>query len=136
MVNVSEESIRRRLPLDKLTMASPCSAEWNDMVGDDRVRRCGGCQKDVYNLVGLSPADAERVIAGRELEICVRVYRRADGTLLTTDCPVGVARKLRLRKLGILSAVGAILLTAVVAKACVGLREVRGVGVGSMGELK
>src|SRR4051812_47184360 len=42
---------RRSLPLlDRITIASPCTASWDDMAGDDRVRFCASCQKDVYNL--------------------------------------------------------------------------------------
>ena len=39
----------------------------------------------------------------REGRICIRLYRRADGTVITADCPVGVKRR-RLRGL-VISAV-------------------------------
>src|SRR4051812_43681240 len=38
------------LRLDSLTVASPCSANWAEMTGDDRSRFCGKCEKNVYNL--------------------------------------------------------------------------------------
>ncbi len=35
----------------------------------------------------------------REGELCVRFYRRADGTMLTADCPRGLAAvRLRMRR--------------------------------------
>lgn len=32
----------------RLKVASPCSADWNSMKGDDAVRHCGSCKKSVY----------------------------------------------------------------------------------------
>jgi hypothetical protein len=93
-----ERNEGRRLPLlERVTIASPCSASWEDMVGDERVRFCGSCSKNVYNLSAMPSAEAEALLAELETSICVRLYRRADGTVLTTDCSVGV-RKKRLRR--------------------------------------
>jgi len=73
-------------------VASPCSADWDEMVGDGPVRFCGKCEKNVYNLSEMSRADGEALIAAQETTLCVRLYRRADGTVMTADCPVGVER--------------------------------------------
>lgn len=88
----------RRLPLlDRVRIAAPCSASWEAMTGDDRVRFCAGCEKNVYNLSAMARDEAERLLAEREGSICVRLYKRADGTVMTSDCPVGVKRKRRRR---------------------------------------
>ncbi len=79
-------------PLDNLKVASPCSANWDEMYGDDRKRFCADCKLNVYNLSGMSRADAERLIMGSEGRLCVRFFRRADGSVITGDCPVGWAR--------------------------------------------
>ncbi len=94
---IAEGSSKRALPmLDRLTVASPCSASWADMLGDERVRFCVSCEKNVYNLSEMTRADAEALLASRaEGELCVRFYQRADGTVMTTDCPVGVTKKRR-----------------------------------------
>ena len=90
---------RRPLPLlDDVKVASPCSASWDDMVGDDRVRFCGKCAKNVYDLSSMTREDAEALLARKDgdpggAKLCIRFYRRADGTIMTTDCPVGVRRK-------------------------------------------
>jgi hypothetical protein len=76
--------------LEELQIASPCPAEWNDMVGDERVRFCGLCDKNVYNLSGLTRREATALVTDREGSVCIRMFRRADGTVLTSDCPVGV----------------------------------------------
>jgi len=102
----------RRLPLlDSIRIASPCNAAWDEMIGDDRVRFCGSCQKNVYDLSALAADDAERLLAEHEGAICVRLYRRADGTVLTADCPVGV-RKKRVRR-AVVAVAGAGALAAV-----------------------
>ena len=76
--------------LEELQIASPCPAEWSDMQGDDRVRFCGLCEKNVYNLSGMTRREATALVTDREGSVCLRMFRRADGTVLTADCPVGV----------------------------------------------
>jgi hypothetical protein len=79
-------------PLDNLTIAAPCPANWDQMCGNDRVRFCSHCNLNVYNLSGMSRAGAERLLSNVEGRLCARFYRRADGTILTKNCPVGVSR--------------------------------------------
>jgi hypothetical protein len=78
------------IPLENVRVASPCRADWSRMEGDDRVRFCRSCAKNVYNLSALSKAEAEKLIAEKEGKLCVRFYQRADGTVLTDNCPVGL----------------------------------------------
>jgi hypothetical protein len=87
-----------RLPvLEDLRIATPCNADWDEMAGDARVRFCGKCEKNVYNLSEMPRTEAESLVREREGRLCVRFYQRQDGTVLTTDCPMGV-RKKRLRQ--------------------------------------
>src|SRR4051812_30175874 len=76
-------------PLDNIRVASPCSANWDEMYGDNRKRFCGECKLNVYNLSGMSRAEAESLLVNSEGNLCVRFYRRNDGTILTQNCPVG-----------------------------------------------
>lgn len=76
-------------PLNNLKIASPCSQDWNQMIGTERKRYCGECKLNVYNLSGMARAEAENLIVDSEGRLCVRFYKRADGTVLTKDCPVG-----------------------------------------------
>ena len=78
-------------PLENVRVASPCSANWNAMQGDDRRRYCSGCKLNVYNLSGMTRYDAEHLLRLSEGRLCVRYYLRSDGTILTKDCPVGWA---------------------------------------------
>ncbi len=79
-------------PLDNIKIASPCSADWNAMAGGERKRFCGDCKLNVYNLSGMTKYDAENLLMNSEGRLCVRYFQRADGTVLTKDCPVGWAR--------------------------------------------
>jgi hypothetical protein len=79
-------------PLNNIKIASPCPADWNQMIGDERKRFCGSCNLNVYNLSGMSQTDAESLLMNSEGRLCVRFFRRADGTVLTKDCPVGWAK--------------------------------------------
>jgi hypothetical protein len=82
--------------LDRLRIATPCPIGWDQMTGDNRIRFCGHCQLNVYNISELSRIEAEKLIASSEGRLCARLFRRADGTILTKDCPVGL-RALRRR---------------------------------------
>ncbi len=89
---------RARLPvLDNLRVASPCSADWNKMTGDERARFCGDCKKTVYNVSGLTRDEAEALLIEKNGNLCVRYYPRKDGTILLADCEIGVKRRRRRR---------------------------------------
>lgn len=77
-------------PLSKVRVASPCPADWDSMIGDERVRFCGQCELNVYNLSAMTKAQAENLIVRTEGRLCVRFFRRTDGSILTKDCPVGL----------------------------------------------
>jgi hypothetical protein len=87
-------------PLDHVRVAAPCPANWDAMFGDDRTRFCGECKLNVYNLSGMSRSEAEALLSRTEGRLCVRYYQRADGTIITKNCPVGLqAVKQRLSRI-------------------------------------
>ncbi len=65
------------------------------MTGDERVRHCPECNRNVYNFSAMSGVEIERLLIAAEGRVCGRWYRRADGTVLTQDCPVGFRRRLK-----------------------------------------
>ena len=80
------------LDLDRLTVAKPCSANWNEMTGDERARHCADCGLSVYNIAALTPKQTRDLIASHEgKRLCIRLFKRADGTVITRDCPKGLA---------------------------------------------
>lgn len=79
-------------PLNNLKIASPCSADWNEMYGNERKRFCGDCKLNVYNLSGMTRYDAENLLRNSEGRLCVRYFKRSDGSVISADCPVGWAK--------------------------------------------
>lgn len=82
-------------PLDDIKIASPCHEDWDAMTGDGPCRFCSSCEKTVYNLSEMTRDKALETIENNEGGLCVRVYQRHDGTLITADCPVGLRNRIR-----------------------------------------
>jgi hypothetical protein len=87
----SAKKVHRHLP--QVRVASPCSASWDAMDGDAMKRFCGSCEKHVYNLSAMTADEADELLGRTRFGICVRYYQRADGTVMTSDCSVGVTRR-------------------------------------------
>lgn len=105
-------------PLPKIKIASPCPARWDDMAGDDTCRFCTHCEKHVYNFSKLTQAQILELIRSREGKICGRIYQRTDGTILTSDCPVGLEKVAHRIKLLVCSAVAGVTLCVSTLFAC------------------
>lgn len=127
-------------PLDNIEVASPCSANWDEMIGNNRARHCGECKLNVYNLSGMTRRDAENLLLNAEGRVCVRYFKRKDGTVITKDCPVGwKAIKRRVSKTAaafaslIFAALGGIGITSFVTQTA---GEDHTVGVVAVGEVK
>jgi hypothetical protein len=60
------------------------------MFGDERVRHCSSCNLNVYNLSGMTRREVSDLVHLAEGRLCIRFFRRKDGTLLTADCPIGM----------------------------------------------
>lgn len=78
--------------LNKVKIATPCKADWDKMEGDDRVRHCKQCDLNVFNISEMSQEEATKLIQNKTGRLCIQMYRRKDGTVLTNDCPVGLRR--------------------------------------------
>lgn len=81
-----------RINLDNALIAAPCNADWNEMVGDERVRHCSLCRLSVYNISEMTRLEAEELLSKSGSKLCLKLFRRSDGTLLTKDC--SMARKI------------------------------------------
>ena len=82
------------IQLDQIRVARPCSLSWASMEGTERVRHCGQCALNVYNISEMSGDEAVNLIREREGRVCVRCFRHHDGTIITRNCPSRF-RKLR-----------------------------------------
>ena len=68
--------------LENIRIAMPCSADWDDMSGDDRVRFCGKCEKNVYNLSAMTREAGEALVQEKEGRLRPPDRRGAAGRLL------------------------------------------------------
>ena len=119
--------------LDLVEIPIPCEVPWDGMPGDEQVRHCGQCKQNVYNVSAFTRAEAMQLLRQRA---CLRIYRRPDNTVITSDCR---ARLRAARKRGLLVFAGA-LLVVLWAQICaqfvgmMGLRRLIGGGP-TMGEV-
>ena len=65
---------------------------------------------NVYNISKMSKAEAEQLIGQAEGRLCVRYYRRKDGSIITQNCPVGL-RALKRRVSRIAAAISSLIFT-------------------------
>ena len=115
---------RFKHPLNHVEVAAPCKADWDQMIGSEQMRFCGQCNLNVYNLSGMTRDEAESLIARNEGRLCVRFYRRTDGSIITRDCPVGL-RAIRDRVSYWTKAIGAAALTFLATVGFYRLSEIR-----------
>jgi hypothetical protein len=78
--------IDRKITLEILHVPNPCTQDWATMGGNDQVRFCSVCEKNVYNLSAMTRHAAESLVAQFEGPMCARFYKRDDGTVVTADC--------------------------------------------------
>ena len=71
--------------LDRIHIASPCPASWDEMTGNEQVRFCRHCSLHVHDLSKITAKDALKLVAASEGKLCVRYYRRPDGTVQTAE---------------------------------------------------
>jgi len=69
-----------------LQISSPCPKSWDDLIGDDRIRYCGQCRLNVYNLAEMPKAEVEALVRSTQGRLCGRLYMRGDQTATTRDC--------------------------------------------------
>lgn len=104
MFNRRRGRVVHRGPLDDLEIAEPCDESWESMtpvtepaptsiysgetrrpLPPDAVRRCAKCALNVYDLESMSRSEAEDLVRRTEGRLCVQLFRRADGKVVTRD---------------------------------------------------
>ncbi|HSS18503.1 MAG TPA: ankyrin repeat domain-containing protein [Pyrinomonadaceae bacterium] len=68
--------------LNNITIPSPCTADWNSMIGNDQVRFCQHCKLNVHDLSAISRNQAERLVAKSNGRLCIRYVRDPLGRLV------------------------------------------------------
>ena len=67
---------------ERINIPTPCDADWDSMIGNERVRFCEHCNLSVTNLSSLTHQAAINLVARSEGRLCVRLERRAGGGLI------------------------------------------------------
>jgi len=83
---------QQNFDIQSMRVAKPCSASWAAMTGDERSRMCSQCSIRVYNIEGMTALEVRELVFKNEGRTCIRLHRRADGTVITKDCPKGLQR--------------------------------------------
>lgn len=73
--------------LDQVQVNTPCSADWDAMIGNDQIRFCEHCNLSVHNLSHMTPKRALHLVAVSKGRLCVRYYRDSTGSLITGVLP-------------------------------------------------
>lgn len=87
-ITFQKEAYNPKIMKQIFRTGSPCSADWDRMVGNERVRYCPECKRDVYDFSRMSDKDVEQLLSRREQRLCARVRQRPDGTVVTTGSTV------------------------------------------------
>src|SRR5262249_47140570 len=73
--------------IDQLKVVSPCSTDWDQMSGDEKKRFCSECDKFVYDFSRMTRRQVEAIVSIHRGQMCARITRRPDGSLLTLETP-------------------------------------------------
>ena len=76
-----------------LRITSPCSVNWDSLIGNDRVRFCEHCQTAVHNLDLTSRKQVRRLIARSEGRVCVSYRQPAAETISATPILHKIGRR-------------------------------------------
>lgn len=73
--------------LDQIEIVSPCSADWDSMKGNDQIRFCEHCNRNVNDLTQITHKQIKRLIAHSNGRFCVRYYPGSGAPLPARSIP-------------------------------------------------
>ena len=71
----------------QLQVVTPCSSSWEQMPGNNRKRFCADCDKHVFDFAQMTARQVEAVVEAHQGNLCARLTRLPDGSLLTQEAP-------------------------------------------------
>ncbi len=85
-----------RAVLQQLRLVRGCEVSWESMVGDARVRHCGACDREVFDLTAMDPDEVEAFVLSRRANLpCLRMHVRPDGRYQDGPCEPAQRRMLK-----------------------------------------
>lgn len=76
---------KRKSKLDLLNVEKPCSASWEQMTGTAQKRFCSECNKHVFDFSQMTCQQIEAVSAVHQGNLCARITRRTDGSMVMLE---------------------------------------------------
>ena len=73
--------------LHQVRIPEPCTMSWAAMQGNNRIRHCDACGKNVHDFTRMTTSEAADMLRSHAGDICGAAYERPDGTLVIGDCP-------------------------------------------------
>jgi ankyrin repeat protein len=68
--------MRKKSFIDKVRVKDPCTQAWDEMIGNDKVRFCTHCAKDVNNLSAMTRKEAVRLVRKSGGSLCIRYVQQ------------------------------------------------------------
>lgn len=65
----------KKRSVDALKVYEPCTQDWEDMTGNEKVRFCSHCQLSVNNISEMTQTEAMRLVRNSSKRICVRYIK-------------------------------------------------------------
>jgi hypothetical protein len=70
--------MKKKKILDLVDIPQSCDKSWDEMIGDDILRFCSHCEKNIYNLSEMSARNAKKLLFQSNGRVCVRLQRNSD----------------------------------------------------------
>src|SRR5688500_3875006 len=64
--------------IDSIRVQNPCSENWDEMTGNERVRFCSHCAKDVNNISEMTRKEAIRLVRRSGGSLCIRYLQQPE----------------------------------------------------------
>lgn len=75
--------MKKKKLLDSIDVKSPCNENWDEMFGNEEVRFCSHCAKNVHNLSAMTRQKAEELVKNSNSKLCVRYVKNPNGKIVT-----------------------------------------------------
>lgn len=77
------EIMKKKTLLDSVDVPIPCDKSWDEMIGNDVLRLCLHCEKDIYNISAMTKKEAKKLLFQSKEKVCIRLERESDGRVKT-----------------------------------------------------
>ncbi len=97
--------MKKKRYIEKVRVKDPCTQDWNEMTGNDQVRFCTHCAKDVNDLSTMTKSEARRLVRQSNGQLCIRYIKHPEtGAPVFTDQLVQISRRMPRVAAGVIGA--------------------------------